>query len=305
MKFAMIGAAGYIAPRHMKAIKDTGNELVAAMDVNDSVGILDKYFPDTLFFNEYERFERHLRRNPIDYFVVCTPNYLHDSHIRFGLSLGAKVICEKPLTVNPWNAESLLGDVNVILQMRLHPVVTEMANHFNTEHNHIVFDYCAPRGNWYDVSWKGDPEKSGGILYNIGIHLFDLCCYLFGGHKGISVSEYDSRNAAGKICFDGATVDWSLSLDGIAARKTCTVNGQSIDLVKGFEDLHTTSYKQILAGRGWTIADALPAIRLAKDIRQRSLTNDTSNGGDRRGCQNRQWHEDMALLSCDGGCGDR
>jgi len=266
MQFALIGAAGYIAPKHYEAISKVGGTLTAAMDPHDSVGILDRYFPKCRFFTEYERFERYLTKSPPDYLVVCTPNYLHDVHIRLGLNVGAKVICEKPLTVNTWNAESLRGDVNVILQMRLHPAVQElMAARKRT--NTVQIDYVTPRGHWYEMSWKGDEAKSGGLIYNIGIHVLDLCCYLFGDYESAVVYEADARQIMALIKFNKAEVRVLLSIRGEGPKRRFCMNGQEYDLTNGFTDLHVASYEAILAHHGWTVEDALPAIRLATELR--------------------------------------
>lgn len=266
MQFALIGAAGYIAPKHYEAIAATGGTLVAAMDLHDSVGILDRYFPHCRFFTEYERFERYLHKCPPDYLVVCTPNYLHDVHCRLGLNVGSSVICEKPLTVNTWNAESLEGKVNVILQMRLHPVVEQIRQGIEKQ-NEVQIEYVTPRGHWYDVSWKGDETKSGGLVYNIGIHVLDLCCHLFGEHESVVVYDHNVHQMMAAIQFPQTKVRISLSLRGEGPQRRFVLNGQEYDLTNGFTDLHVASYERILEGRGWTVQDALPAIRLATELR--------------------------------------
>ena len=265
--FALIGAAGYIAPRHYQAIKNTDGVLTAALDPHDSVGVLDSYFPKAHFFTEYERFERHLQKAPVDYFVVCTPNYLHDAHVRLGLSTGASVICEKPLTVNARNARTLKGPVNVILQMRLHPSVQRIRDLLKPKDNDVFIEYTTPRGNWYDVSWKGDESKSGGIVYNIGIHMFDLCCYLFGDYVSTQTSVLNGREASGEVLFEKTRVRWQLSVNGVVTSRRISVNGYEVDMTNGFTDLHEQSYRKIFKGEGWTVEDALPAIELAEEIR--------------------------------------
>jgi UDP-N-acetyl-2-amino-2-deoxyglucuronate dehydrogenase len=227
--FSLIGAGGYIAPRHMKAIKDTGNNLLAAIDKHDSVGILDSYFPDADFFTEFERFDRHvekLRRQgtKIDYVSVCSPNYLHDAHIRFGLRIGANVICEKPVVLNPWNIEALMdieketgGAVFTILQLRLHPAIIALKEKIAAapaDKKHTVnLQYITSRGHWYHTSWKGDIEKSGGIATNIGVHFFDMLIWIFGDVKSNTVTENTAQTASGQLELEKANVNWMLSID--------------------------------------------------------------------------------------------
>lgn len=290
----MTGVAGYIASRHLKAIKDTGNKLLAAYDPFDSVGILDSYFPETDFFVEYERFDRHvdkLRRKgvKIDYLSICSPNYLHDSHIRFGLKSGANVICEKPLVLNPWNAEALMeleketgGRLSNILQLRLHPNIIKLKEQVDNSPADKVYDfdltYITSRGNWYFTSWKGDMSKSGGIATNIGIHFFDMLSWIFGGVKQNIVHVHTHDRAAGYLEFNKARVRWFLSIDattlpeaalakGMRTYRSMTLEGQEIEFSDGFTDLHTHSYQQIIAGNGFGIKDALPSIQIAYDIR--------------------------------------
>jgi UDP-N-acetyl-2-amino-2-deoxyglucuronate dehydrogenase len=292
--FALIGAAGFIAPRHLRAIKDTGNQLVAALDKFDSVGIMDSYFPDASFFVEFERFDRHLEKlhrsgNPIDYLSICSPNYLHDSHIRFGLRHGATVICEKPLVLNPWNVEALdqiqkeTGrEAFNILQLRLHPDIIALKEKVDAADPSKVFDfdlaYITSRGNWYYTSWKGDVNKSGGIATNIGIHFFDMLIWIFGGIKENIVHVHTHDRAAGFLQLEKARVRWFLSINEetlpVSARekkqrtyRSITIEGTEIEFSEGFTDLHTKSYQAILDGNGFNLTEALPSIELAHAIR--------------------------------------
>ncbi|MBL7826162.1 MAG: Gfo/Idh/MocA family oxidoreductase [Saprospiraceae bacterium] len=292
LRFALIGAAGYVAPRHLKAIHETGNELIAAFDPNDSVGILDSYFPEAAFFNEFERFDRHLEkqkrmRQPVDYVSICSPNYLHDAHIRFGLRLGAHVICEKPLVLNPWNVSALLENevesgrrVNTILQLRLHPAIQALREQVLSEKKHADVDltYITSRGNWYYTSWKGNLQKSGGIATNIGIHFFDMLTWVFGKMKQNTVHVHTHDRAAGLLELEHARVRWFLSINpdtlpieaqkaGKRTFRAISMNGASIEFSEGFTDLHTLSYREILAGRGFGLTDALDSIQIAHDIR--------------------------------------
>jgi UDP-N-acetyl-2-amino-2-deoxyglucuronate dehydrogenase len=292
--FALIGAAGFIAPRHLKAIKETGNQLVASLDKFDSVGIMDSYFPEASFFTEFERFDRHLEKlarkgSPIDYLSICSPNYLHDSHIRFGLRQGADVICEKPLVLNPWNVEALdqlqqeTGQtVYNILQLRLHPDIIALKEKVQASDPSKVFEldlaYITSRGNWYYTSWKGDVSKSGGIATNIGIHFFDMLLWIFGGVKENIVHVHTHDRAAGFLQLERARVRWFLSInedtlpDAVKAKgqrtyRSITMEGGEIEFSNGFTDLHTKSYQAILEGRGFNVREALPSIQLAHDIR--------------------------------------
>lgn len=294
--FALIGAAGYIAPRHMNAIKATGNELVAALDRNDTVGILDSYFPEARFFTEFERFDRYidlLRRkgNAIDYVSIASPNYLHDSHIRFALRTGATAICEKPLVVNPWNADALRDfeaesgrRVFTILQLRLHPTILALrdrvAHHRATGGGTMEVDltYITSRGSWYFASWKGDERKSGGIVPNIGIHFFDMLVWIFGSVADSEVTFLRADAASGVLRFNDAVVRWFLSINaahlptdvsskGQRTFRSITFGGDEIEFSDGFTDLHTESYQRILAGEGFGIDEALPSIKLAHQIR--------------------------------------
>lgn len=281
-----------MAPRHLKAIRDTGHVLLAAYDPNDSVGVLDSYFPEADFFTEFERFDRHLdklKRNGqhIDYVSICSPNYLHDAHIRFGLRLGADVICEKPLVLNPWNIEALLENeqetgkrVSTILQLRLHPAIQalrEKVQGDNKVHD-LDLTYITSRGNWYYTSWKGDLQKSGGIATNIGIHFFDMLVWVFGKVQQNIVHLHTHDRAAGMLVLERARVRWFLSINadtlpseaaqaGKRTYRSITMNGESFEFSEGFTDLHTLSYQQILQGQGYGLVDALQAVSLAHDIR--------------------------------------
>lgn len=293
-RFALIGAAGYIAPRHMKAIKDTGNDLVAAFDPYDGVGIMDSYFPDAEYFTEFERFDRHidkLRRqgNPIDYISICSPNYLHDAHIRFGLRNGCDVICEKPLVLNPWNIDSLNEieietgkKVYTILQLRLHPSIIALREKVAASPKDKVFEvtlkYMTSRGKWYHRSWKGDVTKSGGIATNIGVHFFDMLGWVFGKLKENTVYELNDDTASGRLCFEKANVEWFLSIDydqipeaikqqGKRTFRTLNMEGEEIEFSDGFTELHTNSYKGILNGEGYGVLDTKNAIEIVSEIR--------------------------------------
>ena len=297
-RFALIGAAGYIAPRHMIAIKDTGNELVAALEPNDSVGIIDSYFPEADFFTEFERFDRHvdkMRRNGegIDFASICSPNYLHDSHMRFALRSGADAICEKPLVLNPWNIDGLLEveeeterKINTILQLRVHPSIIELRNRIALEqknHKHEVdLTYITSRGHWYQQSWKGNEKKSGGIATNIGVHFFDMLYFIFGGQQESKVHLNQETRAAGYLEYEHARVRWFLSIDvndlpdqvrsqGQRTFRSITVDEQEIEFSGGFTDLHTRSYEEILAGRGFSLEENRVAIETVASIRNATL----------------------------------
>jgi len=292
--FGVIGAAGYIAPRHLRAIKDTGNNLLAALDKHDCVGIMDSFFPDADFFVEYERFDRHfdkLKRQGthIDYVSICTPNYLHDSHIRFALRHGADAICEKPIVLNPWNIDALQeieretgGRVNTILQLRLHPVIQALKKKIAEGPKDKVYDvdlsYITSRGRWYFISWKGDMQKSGGVATNIGVHFFDMLTWIFGEvkHSIVHVSKHDK--AAGYLELGQARVRWFLSVDyndvpaavrqtGKRTFRSITVDGEEVEFSEGFTDLHTESYKGILNGEGFGLEDAKSSIQTVYTIR--------------------------------------
>lgn len=305
-KFALIGAAGYIAPRHMKAIKDTGNELVAALDKNDSVGIIDSYFPTADFFTEFERFDRHidkLRRanngKAIDYTSICSPNYLHDSHMRFGLRAGSDVICEKPLVLNPWNIDGLLDiekdtghKVNTILQLRVHPSIIALRDKVQSEQkdakHEVDLTYITSRGNWYLQSWKGDANKSGGIATNIGVHFYDMLHFIFGELQENVVHHSSDTMAAGYLEYENARVRWFLSVDykyvpesakagGQRTYRSITVDGEEIEFSGGFTDLHNRSYEEILKGNGFGLEENRVAIQTVADIRNavpQGLTGD-------------------------------
>ena len=297
--FALIGAAGYIAPRHLRAIQDTGNTLVAALDTCDSVGIMDSFFPKTAFFNEFERFDRHIEKlrrtgNPIDYVSICSPNYLHDAHIRFALRNNAHVICEKPLVLNPWNIDALLdvereneGRAYSILQLRLHPSIIALKQKVDNSPADEVFDvdltYLTARGNWYYTSWKGDVTKSGGIATNIGVHFYDMLSWVFGEVKTNKVHVHTHDRAAGYLEFDRARVRWFLSInadtlpDSIRERgqttyRSITIDNEEIEFSNGFTDLHTASYQHILDGEGFGIAEARQSIEIVHDIRTAPLS---------------------------------
>jgi UDP-N-acetyl-2-amino-2-deoxyglucuronate dehydrogenase len=292
--FALIGAAGYIAPRHMKAIKDTGNRLIAALDKNDSVGILDSYFPEADFFTEFERFDRHIEKQKrkgikTDFVSVCSPNYLHDSHIRFGLRIGANVICEKPVVLNPWNIDALAeieketgNKIFTILQLRLHPAIIALkekiaAEPEGTKHK-VDLDYITSRGHWYYASWKGDIQKSGGIATNIGVHFFDMLMWIFGPVNENMVKEHSQSTASGVLELEKATVNWRLSIDegtlpeeikaaGKRTYRTLNIDGESFEFSEGFTELHTRSYENILAGHGFPLMETKRAIELVHEIR--------------------------------------
>lgn len=297
--FALIGAGGYIAPRHMKAIKDTGNNLLAALDKHDSVGILDSYFPDADFFTEFERFDRHiekLKRQGIhtDYVSVCSPNYLHDSHIRFGLRVGADVICEKPLVLNPWNVDALMEieketgqNVYTILQLRLHPAIIalreKIRSNSSAERYSIKLTYITSRGHWYHTSWKGDIQKSGGIATNIGVHFFDMLMWIFGDVTDSTVTRQTSDSAAGQLKLEKADVDWFLSIDagtlpdeakaaGKRTFRSLTINGEGFEFSDGFTELHTVSYEEILKGKGFRLEEVKRSINLVHNIRNYPLS---------------------------------
>jgi UDP-N-acetyl-2-amino-2-deoxyglucuronate dehydrogenase len=292
--FGLIGAAGYIAPKHLRAIKETGNNLVAALDKTDSVGVLDNYFPSASFFTEFERFDRHIEKlkragNLVDFFSICSPNYLHDAHIRFALRHGANVICEKPVVLNPWNAELLQQleketgkTVYSILQLRLHPDIIALKEKIVAADPSKIFDvdltYISARGNWYYSSWKGDDSKSGGIATNIGIHFFDMLGWIFGSVKQNIVHLREHDRVAGLLVFQRARVRWFLSINEETlpedsrnkeekVYRNISVEGKEINFNEGFSDLHTKSYEAVLTGKGFTLSDALPSIEVAQDIR--------------------------------------
>lgn len=291
--FALIGAAGYIAPRHLRAIKDVGGDLKVALDPNDSVGILDSYFPDARFFVEFERFDRHVDKlarsgEGLDYVSICSPNYLHDSHVRFAMRSGADAICEKPLVLNPWNLDGLAEmaqrtnrSVSTILQLRLHPTIVELRKRVMAERSRI-FDvdltYITSRGRWYQASWKGDDGKAGGIATNIGVHFFDMLLHVFGGVRKQVQHLRTKERAAGYLELERARVRWFLSIaaedlpksrrPGQTTWRSLKLDGNEIEFSDGFTDLHTESYREIIAGRGFGIADVRPTIELVSALRQ-------------------------------------
>lgn len=304
--FALIGASGYVAPKHMKAIKETGNNLVAALDKSDSVGILDSYSYDVAFFTEFERFDRHAEKlkrlgesQRLHYVSICSPNYLHDAHIRFALRIGADAICEKPLVLNPWNLDALAEfeketgrKIYNVLQLRVHPTIIELKEKVKqtskTKKHDIVLTYITSRGNWYFVSWKGDIERSGGIATNIGIHFFDMLIWIFGAVKRNEVHHADEKKTSGFLELEKANVRWFLSVDrndlpeAVKAEakptyRSITVDEEEIEFSGGFEDLHTLVYRRTLEGRGFGIDEARPSINLTHEIRNAKPTRTSSN----------------------------
>jgi len=293
--FALIGASGYIAPRHMKAIKDTNNNLLAALDRFDSVGVMDSYFPNADFFTEFERFDRHVfklqfeNQINLDYVSICTPNYLHDSHIRFALRHGADAICEKPLVLNPWNIDALKQiekesgkRIYNILQLRVHPSIIALKHKIDNGPKDKIYDidltYLTSRGNWYYTSWKGDVSKSGGIATNIGVHFFDMLPWIFGSIKKNIVHVQTHDRASGYLEFERARVRWFLSINydvlpneikakGQTTFRSITIEGEELEFSGGFTDLHTTSYQQIINGNGYGIESPRQAIEIVHNIR--------------------------------------
>jgi len=292
--FALIGVAGYIAVRHVRAIRETGNHLLASLDRFDSVGFIDSYFPDADFFIEFERFDRHIAKlnrlgTKVNYVSICSPNYLHDSHIRFAMRNGADAICEKPLVLNPWNIDAL-GDYEKetgkkvwnILQLRLHPSIIELREEVKNGPADKIYDvdlsYITSRGNWYHYSWKGDEEKSGGIATNIGVHFFDMLSWIFGDVKENVVHTLKKNKAAGYLELEKARVRWFLSIDfndipkgikknGQRTYRSITVDGKEIEFSGGFTDLHTMSYEKILEGKGFGLDAGRNAIQTVYNIR--------------------------------------
>ena len=292
--FGIIGVAGYIAVRHLHAIKETGNNLLASLDKFDSVGRIDSYFPESDFFVEFERFDRHfdkLKRTgtKIDYVSICSPNYLHDSHIRFALRHQAEAICEKPIVLNPWNIDALQEIENetsrkiyTVLQLRLHPKILELREKIRNGPKGKIYDidmtYITSRGNWYSISWKGDIQKSGGVATNIGIHFFDMLSWIFGNARKNIVHISEPHKAAGYLELENARVRWFLSLDyndipdsvkktGRRTFRSITINGEEIEFSEGFADLHTLTYREILAGRGFGLKEARQSVETAYTIR--------------------------------------
>lgn len=293
--FALIGAAGYIAPRHMKAIKDTNNNLIAAFDKGDSVGVIDSYFPGADFFVEFERFDRHIEKLKyekevlLDYVSICSPNYLHDAHIRFALRSGADAICEKPLVLNPWNVDKLMRveentgkKVFNVLQLRVHPSIIALKEKVKNAKKDTKFEvdltYLTSRGNWYQTSWKGDHSKSGGIATNIGVHFYDMLSWIFGDVQENIVHVHEHDRAAGYLEFENARVRWFLSINADylpnevkekkqATFRSITIDGEELEFSGGFKDLHTLVYKDILDGKGYGLDAARTAIQIVHDIR--------------------------------------
>jgi UDP-N-acetyl-2-amino-2-deoxyglucuronate dehydrogenase len=304
--FALIGAAGYVAPRHMEAIQSTGNHLVAALDRSDSVGVIDSYFPKADFFTEFERFDRHidkLRRNKnakaIDFVSICSPNYLHDSHMRFALRSGADVICEKPLVLNPWNIDGLQEmerdtgrRVNTILQLRLHPSIVALKEQVQAgakaKKYEVDLTYITSRGHWYLQSWKGDPKKSGGIATNIGVHFYDMLHFVFGDLQQSVVHHSSDTKASGYLEYQQARVRWFLSIDiddvprevrdlGQRTFRSITCDREELEFSGGFADLHTRSYEEILAGNGFGLEENRVAIETVSNIRNATLVGLTGD----------------------------
>jgi len=312
--FAIIGVGGFVAPRHLTAIKDTGNRLLAASDPNDSVGVLDRFSYDVRFFREIERFDRFLEKakrgreeGRVNFVTVCSPNYLHDSHVRLALRVGADAICEKPLVINPWNLDALSEveretgrRVFTILQLRVHPALVALQQRLQAERTNtkldVVLTYITARGGWYDVSWKGSEERSGGVAANIGIHFFDLIVWLFGNVQRSEVHLRETRRMSGFIELEHANVRWFLSVDprdlpfqaepGVRTTyRSITAGGHELEFTEGFTDLHTRVYERTLAGEGFGIEDARPSIELVHQIRTSPLVTN----GDAR-------HEMIATL---------
>jgi len=295
LNFALIGAAGYIAPRHLKAIKETGNNLVCALDPYDGIGIMDSYFPQADFFTEPERFDRHLDKlrrsgtHKIDYVSICSPNYLHDAHMRMALRNGAHAICEKPLVLNTWNLNNLQvieqetgKRIFTVLQLRLHPVIQQLKKQIEAGPKDKVYEveltYITSRGKWYFISWKGNQQKSGGVATNIGIHFFDMLGWIFGDFKGVEQETNLPGKAGGKLYFEKANVRWFLSVDEndlpveavVNQKRTyrkINIEGEELEFSEGFTDLHTASYRAILNGEGFGIDDARISIEIVSKLR--------------------------------------
>jgi UDP-N-acetyl-2-amino-2-deoxyglucuronate dehydrogenase len=302
--FAITGVAGYIAPRHLQAIKDTGNNLVAAVDPHDSVGIVDRYFPKTSFFTEFERFDRHLellRRTKsdekVDYLSICSPNNLHDAHIRLGLRIGAYAICEKPLVLNPWNLDQLQEienetgkNVYTVLQLRVHPALIKIREEISKiqssgKKHEVILSYITSRGPWYTYSWKGREDISGGVATNIGIHFFDMLMWMFGKVQGNYLFLRQSNKASGFMELQNANVKWFLSIDsndlpkenitkGKPTHRSITIDGNELEFTEGFTDLHTKIYEKVLSGNGFGIETARPSIETAYAIRHLQISNE-------------------------------
>ena len=296
LNFALTGVGGYIAPRHLKAIKDTGNRLVAAVDPSDSVGVLDRFFPDVKFFAEFERFDRHCEKQRrlgeaqrVHYVSICSPNFLHDAHCRFALRIGADAICEKPLVLNPWNIDPLAEleaesgrRIWTVLQLRVHPELIALRERLRAERpagkHKVVLTYVTSRGPWYLVSWKGQVERSGGLATNIGIHFFDLLLWLFGGVERSEVHAAGPRTTAGLLELERAEVKWLLSIDRAvlpadlatseqSTYRSITIDGQEVEFSDGFAELHTEVYRRVLGGSGFGLEEVRPSVSLAHQIR--------------------------------------
>lgn len=302
--FALIGVGGFIAVKHLRAIKETRNHLVASLDPNDSVGIIDSYFPESDFFVEFERFDRHLEKlkrtgTNIDYVSICSPNYLHDAHIRFALRIGAAAICEKPLVLNPWNIDALSelqqeygSYIYNILQLRLHSSIVELKKKIDEDKSGKIHDidltYITSRGHWYNISWKGDVHKSGGIATNIGVHFFDMLTWIFGDVKENTVHLLKESKAAGYLELEKARVRWFLSLDyndipksiqekGMRTFRSITIDEKEIEFSQGFTDLHTRSYEEILKGNGFHLTESRRSIEIVHAIRNSTAEFSTSD----------------------------
>jgi UDP-N-acetyl-2-amino-2-deoxyglucuronate dehydrogenase len=308
MNFAITGVAGFVAPRHLKAIKDTNNRLVAALDPHDSVGILDDYFPNTFFFTQTEIFERYLETlqeqascedQRIHYMSICVPNYLHDSHIRMALRIGANAICEKPLSIEPNNLHKLMDlgtkvgrEIFTILQLRMHPILRELKTQLTAnplqERPRVCLTYVTRRGNWYKASWKASKEKSGGLAMNIGVHFFDILLWLFGPVMTSEVHLSDANRMAGFLELEGASVQWFLSVNETdlpdcvisnqkSSYRSLTLNGENLEFSDGFTNLHTRVYEEILLGRGFSISEAIPSLELVDAINRSPISTSTKN----------------------------
>ncbi len=303
--FAVIGVGGYVAPRHLKAIKDTGNNIIAAVDPSDSVGIIDSFSDNVSFFVEFERFDRHIEKmrrlgpdKRVNYVSICSPNYLHDAHVRFALRVNADAICEKPMVLNPWNIDALSEleqesgrKVYTVLQLRVHPKLIALREKLMKEPDKIhdvELSYMTSRGRWYLVSWKGQIERSGGIATNIGIHFFDLLIWFFGSVKHSEVHVAEQTKSGGYIELERARVKWNLSIDrndlpeaavkeGKPTYRSITIDGNEVEFSGGFTDLHTVVYKDILDGGGFGLEDARPSITLAHSIRNAKAIGTTEN----------------------------
>lgn len=286
-KFALIGASGYIAPKHVEAIKYTKNKLVALLDPYDGIGYIDKYYPNASYFKESERFDRHLDRlrrkgKGIDYVSICSPNYLHDSHIRLALRNQCNVICEKPLVLIHEHLEALKSieketnkKINAILQLRYHPTIIALKEKFKntTKYHTITLDYITPRGLWYDYSWKGDVNKSGGVTTNIGVHFFDMLLWIFGEVKDYKIKN-TPKTSKGQLLLKNAEIKYNLSIqkedlpwDKWEPFRSIKIDGEELEFSTGFTELHNISYKKILEGKGFTLEEVEPTIKLIEKIR--------------------------------------